>query len=260
MTKSLFVLAVVLMLAGAEPCSAAAQPHDLHAALEVATAELKGTLTQVSELDEAEKRIKLSNRAQTENAKALDGTREKLKKDMAAWEDRVQRYNARGQAARKSGCSFIAGMVTQEEAARCKPMADELNAEHDAIEQAWASLDHRVDLANEVQRAINKTRQENAQSQNVINERRREQQALSLRQHEALSHLQASTITQALLDGLATKSRASAQCMRLQDTDQKDCCNSVIWEGTDPQRCDTNRLFDVFLLGGIVGSVRVFPK
>jgi hypothetical protein len=73
-----------------------------------------------------------------------------------------------------------------------------------------------------------------------------------------LDGLHVKTIQAALRDPLL-RSKAASACKNLQSAESQHCCNSVVFDGTDPHQCGVPLIFEVFKTGGAFGTAVVRP-
>jgi len=73
-----------------------------------------------------------------------------------------------------------------------------------------------------------------------------------------LDEAQSKAIAQALKD-LRMRKDAGDACKAIKNLEQLSCCNSVVWDGTDPHRCGVENVYQVFKKGGVFGTPVVVP-
>jgi len=73
-----------------------------------------------------------------------------------------------------------------------------------------------------------------------------------------LRELQSKAIAAALKDP-RMRDKASKACKNQADQETLHCCNSVVWDGTDPQLCRLPLMYEVFKTGGVFGTPVVVP-
>ena len=73
-----------------------------------------------------------------------------------------------------------------------------------------------------------------------------------------LEEAQSKTIAAALKD-LRMRKQAGEACKEIKSLEELSCCNSVVWDGTDPHRCGVANIYQVFRTRGVFGTPVVVP-
>ncbi len=73
-----------------------------------------------------------------------------------------------------------------------------------------------------------------------------------------LKELQSKAIAAALKD-VRMRKKAGTACKSMANEEAMHCCNSVVWDGTDPRTCEVSLIYQVFQTGGVFGTSVVVP-
>lgn len=73
-----------------------------------------------------------------------------------------------------------------------------------------------------------------------------------------LEELQSKAVATALKD-LRMREKAGKACKTIANEEELHCCNSVVWDGSDPRLCGLSNIYQTFKTGGVFGTSVVVP-
>jgi len=245
----LLAVIVVLHLFGA---TARSEEDDPQAAIDKTIGQLKGTMRELSALDESDKALAKSNKAQSDTTQMLKNAEDKIRTvEAPRLNERAGRYDQNVAAIIASGCPMGGGRVPVALADRCNPLITASNTEHDRILKAAQDLKDRLATIAKTREAVSKTTLANFQKQKA-NQARREELQTTRR------NLMAEVISRSMRV-IASKAAAARACESLPD-EKAHCCLSVVSDGANPAQCDVELLYKVFENGGAFRSAAVMPR
>lgn len=146
--------------------------------IDQAMQDLKGTLAQISALDETDRKLTRSNQVQIDTTKMLDRSENKIKHEvLPELKMKGEQWDIKRQNHIDSGCPAEGGRMPIEQANRCNPVTDVLNAEREELLQKFRDLKDQMETIDKTRRAVSETTLANAQQQKANNARRDELQA-----------------------------------------------------------------------------------
>jgi hypothetical protein len=198
-------------------------------------------------IEESNKKLAMSNQAQTDTLEMLKKQANKLQyEDAPAIDKRIDEIQERARRLLADGCAADA-TTDAGLARRCNAANDALRKERDAIKADQESLGKRAVWIGEMRQAVYDTTLKNAKQQKQNNADFNDLQAKQL----------------ALFSGIITRSlsivknQAAARkaCASL-PLENSHCCLSVVNDGKNPEVCDigVEAFFNLFKNGGVFPS------
>jgi hypothetical protein len=221
-------------------------------AIDKARADLKDAMRELSSLDDSDKSLARSNRAQSDTTEMLNRSETKIKTiDLPAIQERGRLWDIKRQNVINSGCPADGGIMDPATADRCNSIVRPLNIERARILKDYQNLESRAASIQKTRAAVTKTTVENAQKQKANNARRDDLQTQKLQ-------LMSQVITRSL-SLIADKAAATNACQSL-PAERAHCCLSVISDGVDPKQCDVELVYNVLDGAGIFQGGAVVPR
>jgi len=239
----LLVIAPGAMTVGAQAPSQsgaadlAAQCDKLEAQKADLTKEKDGLLAEQKGLEQEDLDIKAM-------VKKLRDSKMDFKMDADALQDDIGKYNS------KCGGTHTRS-VYESLRPTCEPWGkriDDKNADLDRRGTQFATTQRNIDTrqSNLSNKTLALTQKINTNTSNVS--------AVTAQ----LDGMHVKTIQAALRDPLL-RSKAASACKNLQSAESQHCCNSVVFDGTDPHQCGVPLIFEVLKTGGAFGTAAVRP-
>jgi hypothetical protein len=242
----------LILMAVSSNAQSQEEPSAAQTAIDKAVADLKGTMREVSSLDNSDKALAKSNKVQSDTTGMLNRAENKIQTiEVPALTERGRLYDIHRQSLIDSGCPVDGGVVPEAVANRCNPLVRANNLEHERILKDLQNLKDRATTITKTRKAVSDTTLANAKKQKANNARREELQAAKLQ-------LMAQVITRSL-SLITDKSAAINACGSLPD-EKAHCCLSVVSDGVDPNQCDVELLYKVLENGGALQTRAVVPQ
>lgn len=247
------LLAMTLMFATVLAANAQTgkEKSEFEIAVQKAMTELRRVPSDLTVLDESNKKLAKSNQAQLDTTKMLDKLQRKIQyEDAPALDKKIDELNAKIQRTRASGCPEERTEVSVEMANRCNALNAETNRERATLAAAQDNLASQVQMINQTRQTVYTTTLENAAQQKKNDAVFNDLQAKKL----ALYSL---VITRSM-SIVRSKAVASKACATL-PLEKAHCCLSVVNDGKDPAQCDLELLFKLFEAAGAFSTTEVKP-
>jgi hypothetical protein len=205
------------------------------------------TLTNLTALDDADKKIKQSDDDQIFVLAALNKIEARIiNEDLPALQARANEADAVRQSIIDSGCPEGGGEVEASLAARCNALIDAHSVLVDGIVRDMEGLKSQMNTVVEGKQAVSETTMKNfaARKENDYQRGQLEQKKLQL---------QFDMVRKALeIPGRVAK--ASQVCASISDPYTAHCCLSVINDNKNPRDCGSEVIYNRFMQGGIFSN------
>jgi hypothetical protein len=249
-----FGLAMALSSYSDDPKKSAAEE-----AIDKATADLQGTLSKLTTLDDDDKKLDQSNKAQTATTAMADKLENKiLHQDAPALQERANKWDEKRQAHINSGCPAEGGTAPQPIARRCNDETDSLMEERKQIlAESQALKDQAADIVK-LRAAVAKTTVDNFNKQKANRAQRDDLEASKKLQEKEVDRLKGERIAKALAP-IKAKAEATKVCDGIKDMEKSVCCHSVVWDNKNPTECDVPLIYTLFEKAGLFRTNVVRP-
>lgn len=230
--KQLFALLSAILLSAQTSASS----------LDDIAAQLGNTMSELSALDTADKKIAQSNAAQIESSKMLARERDRFKTDLQALQSEATALDQLRAQIVASGCpdSPVPVVVDLALAQRCNPMIERHTRGHNAAMAKLTELQTRKATLDQLETDISNTTLDNARKTKDNNARRADLLAQKAQLQEA-----------AILNVVKSK---RALALRACGADR--CCQSVVYDGASPRTCGIGLICSRFSAAGMFGTGR----
>jgi hypothetical protein len=241
------LLAMTLVFATAQTANAQTgkEKSDLEIAIQTSMRELVQVPKDMLLIDESNKKLAMSNQAQTDTTEMLNKQARKLQyEDAPAINKRIDEIQERARRLLASGCA--ADTTTDADLARrCNAANDQMAKERDAIKADQESLKQKAVWIGEMRKAVAVITLKNAAQQKKNNADYNDLVAKRLALFQDV-------ITRSLR--IAEKQAvASKTCGTLQPLENAHCCLSVVNDGKPARECaiGIEALYNLFKNGGV---------
>lgn len=206
------------------------------------SAQLGNTMSELSALDVADKKIAQSNTAQIESTKMLARERDRFNTDFQELQAEANALDQLRAQIVASGCpdSPVPVVVDLALAQRCNPMIERHSRGHKAAMAKLKELQTRKATLDQLEIDISNTTLANARKTKDNNARRAELLA------------QKSQLQEAAIINVAKNKRALA----LKACGADRCCQSVVYDGANPRLCGIGLICSRFSAAQLFGSGR----